>query len=43
MDSARGHNFAFNEAISLMVHCDAPSDDIVGIFGGSTLEPAPET
>jgi predicted 3-demethylubiquinone-9 3-methyltransferase (glyoxalase superfamily) len=21
MDSARGHNFTFNEAISFMVHC----------------------
>jgi predicted 3-demethylubiquinone-9 3-methyltransferase (glyoxalase superfamily) len=26
MDSARGHNFAFNEAISLMVHCDTQEE-----------------
>jgi predicted 3-demethylubiquinone-9 3-methyltransferase (glyoxalase superfamily) len=26
MDSARGHNFAFNEAISLMVHCDTQKE-----------------
>ena len=26
MDSARGHNFAFNEAISLMVHCETQKE-----------------
>jgi predicted 3-demethylubiquinone-9 3-methyltransferase (glyoxalase superfamily) len=26
MDSARGHNFAFNEAISFMVHCETQKD-----------------
>ncbi len=26
MDSAYGHNFAFNEAISLMVHCDTQEE-----------------
>src|SRR5215471_16719092 len=26
MDSARGHDFAFNEAISLMVHCDTQEE-----------------
>src|SRR5262245_10289629 len=26
MDSAREHNFAFNEAISLMVHCDTQTE-----------------
>jgi predicted 3-demethylubiquinone-9 3-methyltransferase (glyoxalase superfamily) len=26
MDSARGHNFAFNEAISFMVHCDTQKE-----------------
>jgi predicted 3-demethylubiquinone-9 3-methyltransferase (glyoxalase superfamily) len=26
MDSAHGHNFAFNEAISLMVHCDTQEE-----------------
>jgi predicted 3-demethylubiquinone-9 3-methyltransferase (glyoxalase superfamily) len=26
MDSARGHTFAFNEAISLMVHCDTQEE-----------------
>ncbi|MCI0388481.1 MAG: VOC family protein [Acidobacteria bacterium] len=26
MDSAHGHNFAFNEAISLMVHCDTQKE-----------------
>jgi predicted 3-demethylubiquinone-9 3-methyltransferase (glyoxalase superfamily) len=26
MDSARGHNFAFNEAISLIVHCDTQEE-----------------
>ena len=26
MDSARGHNFTFNEAISLMVHCDTQEE-----------------
>jgi predicted 3-demethylubiquinone-9 3-methyltransferase (glyoxalase superfamily) len=26
MDSARGHNFSFNEAISLMVHCDTQTE-----------------
>ncbi len=26
MDSARGHSFAFNEAISLMVHCDSQEE-----------------
>ena len=26
MDSAHGHNFGFNEAISLMVHCDTQDE-----------------
>ena len=26
MDSARGHNFAFNEAISFMVHCETQKE-----------------
>jgi predicted 3-demethylubiquinone-9 3-methyltransferase (glyoxalase superfamily) len=26
MDSARGHNFAFNEAISLIVHCNTQEE-----------------
>src|SRR5262249_23510607 len=26
MDSARGHNFRFNEAISLMVHCETQEE-----------------
>jgi predicted 3-demethylubiquinone-9 3-methyltransferase (glyoxalase superfamily) len=26
MDSAHGHNFGFNEAISLMVHCDTQEE-----------------
>jgi predicted 3-demethylubiquinone-9 3-methyltransferase (glyoxalase superfamily) len=26
MDSAREHNFAFNEAISLMVHCETQKE-----------------
>jgi predicted 3-demethylubiquinone-9 3-methyltransferase (glyoxalase superfamily) len=26
MDSARGHNFAFNEAISFIVHCETQKE-----------------
>jgi predicted 3-demethylubiquinone-9 3-methyltransferase (glyoxalase superfamily) len=39
MDSAHEHNFAFNEAISFMVHCDT-QDEIDGYW--SRLSAVPE-
>ena len=41
MDSARGHNFTFNEAISLMVHCDT-QEEIDYYWGKLTADPKAE-
>jgi len=41
MDSARGHNFTFNEAISLMVHCDT-QEEIDYYWGKLSAVPAAE-
>jgi predicted 3-demethylubiquinone-9 3-methyltransferase (glyoxalase superfamily) len=41
MDSAHGHNFMFNEAISLMVHCDT-QDEIDYHWGKLSAVPAAE-
>ena len=41
MDSARGHNFTFNEAISFMVHCDT-QDEIDYYWGKLSAVPAAE-
>src|SRR5262245_48139067 len=41
MDSARGHNFSFNEAISLMVHCDT-QQEIDYYWGKLSSVPAAE-
>jgi predicted 3-demethylubiquinone-9 3-methyltransferase (glyoxalase superfamily) len=41
MDSARGHNFTFNEAISIMVHCDT-QDEIDYYWGKLSAVPAAE-
>jgi predicted 3-demethylubiquinone-9 3-methyltransferase (glyoxalase superfamily) len=41
MDSARGHKFTFNEAVSLMVHCDT-QDEIDYYWGKLSAVPAAE-
>jgi predicted 3-demethylubiquinone-9 3-methyltransferase (glyoxalase superfamily) len=41
MDSARSHNFTFNEAISLMVHCDT-QEEIDYYWGKLTADPKAE-
>jgi predicted 3-demethylubiquinone-9 3-methyltransferase (glyoxalase superfamily) len=41
MDSARSHNFTFNEAISLMVHCDTQAE-IDYYWGKLTADPKAE-
>ena len=41
MDSARGHNFTFNEAISLMVHCNT-QEEIDYYWGKLTADPKAE-
>lgn len=41
MDSARVHNFSFNEAISLMVHCDT-QEEIDYYWGKLSAEPKAE-
>lgn len=41
MDSARGHNFGFNEAISIMVHCDTQAE-IDYYWGSLSAVPAAE-
>lgn len=41
MDSARGHNFTFNEAISLMVHCDT-QEEIDYYWGKLSADPKAE-
>jgi predicted 3-demethylubiquinone-9 3-methyltransferase (glyoxalase superfamily) len=41
MDSAHGHNFAFNEAISLMVHCET-QEEIDYYWGKLTAVPEAE-
>ncbi len=41
MDSARQHNFAFNEAISLIVHCDA-QEEIDYYWGKISADPRAE-
>jgi predicted 3-demethylubiquinone-9 3-methyltransferase (glyoxalase superfamily) len=41
MDSARGHNFTFNEAISLIVHCDT-QEEIDYYWGKLTADPKAE-
>lgn len=41
MDSARSHNFSFNEAISLMVHCDT-QEEIDYYWGKLTADPKAE-
>jgi predicted 3-demethylubiquinone-9 3-methyltransferase (glyoxalase superfamily) len=41
MDSARGHNFAFNEAISFMVHCDT-QEEIDYYWGKLSADPNAE-
>ena len=41
MDSARGHTFTFNEAISLMVHCDT-QEEIDYYWGKLTADPKAE-
>ena len=41
MDSARSHNFTFNEAISLMVHCDT-QEEIDYYWGKLTADPQAE-
>lgn len=41
MDSARGHNCGFNEAISLIVHCDT-QDEIDYYWGKLSAVPAAE-
>jgi predicted 3-demethylubiquinone-9 3-methyltransferase (glyoxalase superfamily) len=41
MDSARGHNFTFNEAISFMVHCDT-QDEINYYWGKLSADPKAE-
>ncbi len=41
MDSAHGHNFAFNEAISFMVHCDTQAE-IDYFWGKLSADPKAE-
>jgi len=41
LDSARAHDFAFNEAISLMVHCDT-QQEIDEYWGKLSADPAAE-
>jgi predicted 3-demethylubiquinone-9 3-methyltransferase (glyoxalase superfamily) len=41
MDSARGHNFAFNEAISFMVHCET-QEEIDYYWGTLSADPKAE-
>ena len=41
MDSARSHNFTFNEAISLMVHCDT-QEEIDYYWGKLSADPKAE-
>jgi predicted 3-demethylubiquinone-9 3-methyltransferase (glyoxalase superfamily) len=41
MDSARGHNFAFNEAISFMVHCET-QEEIDYYWGRLSADPKAE-
>ena len=41
MDSAREHNFTFNEAISFMVHCDT-QDEIDYFWGKLSADPKAE-
>ena len=41
MDSARGYNFTFNEAISFMVHCDT-QDEINYYWGKLSADPKAE-
>ena len=41
MDSARAHNFTFNEAISFMVHCDT-QEEIDYYWGKLSAIPAAE-
>ncbi len=42
MDSARGHDFGFNEAISFMVYCDT-QEQIDHYWGKLSADPAPNS